>query len=425
MSRRILISFLGSGSFDSKDKRSYKTARYHIANNDLGDYSFVAAALEKHYKTDSTFLIGTVHSMWEEVYLWHCKKNGAPINEDTWLEIGEGCENANNESNLEIPHQETIEKSMGEGSKIILIKYGINEAEVRENIDTILGIEQYLKYNDEIIVDVTHSFRSLPLFMMNLLIYLQNVSNKRITISHVHYGMLEVINELHYAPIIDLKAILEINEWITGAYSFSQFGNAYLISKLLEQENKSVSNQLVEFSNLMNLNHLFAIRKASQTLSGFKNAQYSSMLPVMIINPIVNDFVRNFNPKAKTKDSVFQLKVAKWQLDHRKYAQAFLTLNEAIISFVCEINKIKAEDMGNRNIAKKALCPNYSGPLVYNDKLTKIYQNVRKLRNSTAHAVETKKNINKMINILKKAIIDSEQIFLESNRKTFLASEKH
>ena len=94
---------------------------------------------------------------------------------------------------------------------------------------------------------------------MNLLIYLKNVSQKKISITHIHYGMLDISKELGYTPIIDLESMMDVNDWITGAYSFSEFGNSYKISKLVENEDKGVSTLLQEFSNLMNLNHLHAI----------------------------------------------------------------------------------------------------------------------------------------------------------------------
>ena len=198
MSRKILISFLGTGTFEKKEARIYKTARYHLGENDLGNYSFVAAALEKYYNIESIFLIGTVHSMWEEVYKWHREKKSLPVDEDVYIEIADGCEKANHLSELSIPHQKAIEEALGKDSKIVLIKYGLSENEVRENINIILGTERFLRNGDELIVDVTHSFRSLPFFMMNLLFYLQNVSKKKIYISHIHYGMLEMIKEQHY-----------------------------------------------------------------------------------------------------------------------------------------------------------------------------------------------------------------------------------
>ena len=175
MARKVLISFLGTGTFASKETRTYRTANYHLGEKNLGSYPFISAALRKHYDIDCILLVGTVHSMWEEVYRWFCEDNKLAIDEDAYISIADACEKSNYLSELAIPHQEVIEQTMGGESKVVLIKYGLNEEEIRINTDIILGLQQYLHNNDELIVDVTHSFRSLPLFMMNLLIYLKNV----------------------------------------------------------------------------------------------------------------------------------------------------------------------------------------------------------------------------------------------------------
>ena len=410
MPRKILISFLGTGQFAEKQKRTYKTTEYHLGDKNLGKYSFVAAALEKYYEIDSTFLIGTTHSMWEEVYRWHRENDNLNVDDDVYLEIAESCEKANHLSDLDIPHQKAIEEALGNDSKVVLIKYGITEDEVRENIDTILGIEQFLKKGDELIVDVTHSFRSLPFFMTNLLFYLQNVSDKKIIISHIHYGMMEMINEQHFAPIVELRTIIDINNWIIGAYSFSKFGNAYMISELIQQENLSAANLLVDFSNVMNLNHLFAIKTIAQRLSSIKNAQYNTSLPKLIINPIIDNFINTFKPSTTTKESVFQLKVARWQLEHRKYAQAFMTLIESIVSNVCEMNNMDSGIYQKRELAKEALRHSNQSNLLCDEQLVKIYQKIRKMRNATAHAIEINTNSNKMINTLNTVTKQLERI---------------
>lgn len=412
MARKVLISFLGTGPFESKENRTYKTARYHLGDTDLGDYPFVSAALKKYYNIDKTILVGTVHSMWEEVYRWFSLDSGNPIDEAIYFDIALGCENANHNSDLSLPHKELIEKAIGKDSKIALIKYGITEEEIKENIDIILGLQQHLSNNDELIVDVTHSFRSLPMFMMNLLIYLKNVSQKNITISHIHYGMLEMKNELGFAPIIDLKAMMDVNEWITGAYSFSEYGNAYKISRLIQNEDQSVSTLLNEFSNLMNLNHLHAIQNISQRMASIKSKTYQTQLPQFTINPIVEGFIEKFNA-ANQKHSIFQLKVARWQLDHRKYAQAMLTINEAMITYVCEQNLLQWDDYDSREFAKMALSYKPQARELRCDRDLKIiYKKLKPLRNSTAHSVETTKNVKDMIITLTNSVEQLEKIIL-------------
>lgn len=409
MARKVLISFLGTGPFESKETRTYKTARYHLGETDLGDYPFVSAALIKHYKIEKAILVGTVHSMWEEVYRWFTVESGKSVDEEIYFDIAMACEKANYLSDLVIPHHAEIEQAIGKDSKIALIKYGITEQEIKANIDIILGLQQYLNNNDELIVDVTHSFRSLPLFMMNLLIYLKNVSLKKITISHIHYGMLEMRSELGFAPIIDLKAMMDVNDWITGAFSFSEYGNAYKISHLIKHEDQSVSTLLDEFSNLMNLNHLHAIQSISQRLSSIKSKTYQTQLPQLTINPIVEGFINRFN--ASQKHSLFQLKVARWQLDHRKYAQAMLTINEAMISYVCEQNNLQWDDFDSREFAKMALSYHPEARILRCDiQMRKIYKKLKPLRNSTAHSLETPENVKDMIKTLTESVEQLESI---------------
>lgn len=358
MAQKVLISFLGTGPLESKENRTYKTANYHLGfeGKDLGNYPFVSAALKKYYEIDKVLLVGTVHSMWEEVYRWFSLDRNSPVDDDTYLEIASECEKSNHASPLSIPHQEAIEAALGKDSKVILIKYGITEEEIKENINIILGLQQYLNNGDELVVDITHSFRSLPMFMMNLLVYLQNVSSKNITISNIHYGMLEVVRELGYTPILDLRAMMNVNDWITGAYAFKMFGNTYKISELLETEDKSVAPILRDFSDAMNLNYLYPMQAEVQKLSGIKNREYQTELPRLIITPIVKQFIKTFQVKDEMhRQSLFQLKLADWQFQHKKFGQAFLTSNDALISYVCELNGLPWDDFDCREAAKAAL----------------------------------------------------------------------
>ena len=355
MARKVLISFLGTGSFDPKmfESREYKTVNYHLGETELGNYPFVAAAIRKYYSIETVLLVGTAHSMWEDVYRWF---SGEQASEDVYIEIGTASEKATNKSPLEVPRVKEIEQALGGDSKVVLIRYGLTEEEIRENINIILGLQDYLQSGDELIVDITHAFRSLPIFLMNLLIYLQNVSSKNIRISHIHYGMLDIIKELGYAPIIDLRSMMDVQEWITGAYNFKEFGNAYKIANLLETENKGVAPILRNFSDAMNLNYLYSMQAETQKLSGIKDSEYVTGLPRLIINPVVESFVKDFTVNtSRHRQSLYQLKMSEWQFKHKKYAQAYLTSNDAIITYVCELMGWDWDDYDQRQEAKNLL----------------------------------------------------------------------
>ena len=80
---KVLISFLGTGPFHKNgSKREYNKAHYRLGDDDLGEYPFVASALMRHYNAKKVVLVGTVHSMWEEVYRWFSEDKVRPAGKE-------------------------------------------------------------------------------------------------------------------------------------------------------------------------------------------------------------------------------------------------------------------------------------------------------------------------------------------------------
>ena len=137
----------------------------------------------------------------------------------------------------------------------------------------------YINNNDEIYLDITHSFRSLPMYMMNMLLYIKTISNKNIQIKNISYGMFEAsfrTQEGHViTPVVNLTETEHIMDWIIGAYSFQEYGNSYKIAALLEQIGmQNEANRFHEFSDEMNLNHLDGLQSQVQKLSALKNKNF-------------------------------------------------------------------------------------------------------------------------------------------------------
>ena len=160
----------------------YKTAEYKFADAPPVKSTFVAKVLAEKEHINKFYLIGTPQSIWENVY---DSFSGPSNNVDIATEIYDHCSKADRNSPLSIPHKDDIEAVLGNGSKVILVHYGLNEKEIKDNIENVLGIVNDVEIGDEIIVDITHSFRSLPLIIMTLLFYLKTVYNPKVNISHI------------------------------------------------------------------------------------------------------------------------------------------------------------------------------------------------------------------------------------------------
>lgn len=336
---KVLISFLGTGPRrEDGTALDYREATYQFTSGHQYKTPFVAAAIKKEFRTDKVILIGTMRSMWECVYNYFA---GERTNQAIWEELYLQREVSNHTTPIsEIAHQQEVESVLGNGSKIIITHYGLTEEEIRHNSEIILGLEQYLNKGDELIIDITHAFRSLPMYIMNLLIYLQNVSEKQLKIEKICYGMLDVQSEYEdrHTPIVELNNIIEVNEWISGAYSFKRFGNADKIAELVRPIDNALSRNLLTFSDTKNLNHLAELERQCASLGQILNNSNLPLMAGIVIQPVIADFVRRLSVDrtGDYKHSKFQSKLARWQFNNKNYLAAYISLTESIITYLAE-----------------------------------------------------------------------------------------
>lgn len=424
---KILISFLGTGPLtrDGNAQRMYRAAKYKLGDCTM-ECTFVAKMLAQKENADKIFLIGTPHSMWEEVY---ASFSGAEKDDNKWLEIGDYCDKANKDSDLTIPHKNDVEAALGPESKVILVHYGLNDAEIKENLEIVLSIIKDLKPRDEIVVDITHSFRSLPLIIMNLLFYLRTVNNPKVTISHIYYGMLEVSRDLGYAPIIDLKQVLDITDWTIGAYAFREFGISQQICELINCSNKDLEGHLERFSTLLSLNYLGPLQQESQRLSCLKNYEYDSLFQSLTIKPVIEDFIKTF--AKEDKPYRFQYNLAKWQFEKFNLLASMTTLLEATITYACSANagiiipeihkKLDWKDKESRDFCKKMLQSKNNNATArksfYVDQTLKdIYRSINNKRNNLVHqTVQTNSSADEYVKAIEENLKAFGKLIVESH----------
>ena len=403
---RVLISFLGTGPRKDDQKelgqslRRYKETKYRL-DDEIYEGSFVSSAICEHYDIDRVIMIGTPHSMWEEAYRWFADHKGIPLDEDKYFEIAEYWDNANEKSDLTIPYKEVIEKSLGVNSKIVLIRYGLTKDEQDENARLILEIEKVLNTGDEIILDISHSFRSLPLMIMSLFMYLQEVSRKQVAISHIHYGMFEAKDSDGGAPIVEMNQVLKINQTISGAYSFKEYGNAYRLADIVNEYDPSLAAKLRSFSNVLNFNHLSAMRNEVKNLSTVTS--FGSDMSSKIIEQVVKEFISKL--RGCKSNSEFQYRLAVWQYEHKNYSSSLISLVEAIVTYVCEKNGGDWLSKDGRDMAKDTLQKG-----MVSKKLKECYNKLRRMRNSIAHSSESYNTASKMLTALKEGIENLERL---------------
>jgi CRISPR-associated Csx2 family protein len=382
---KILISPLGLGGRSKgtdKYEREYQETCYHIDDKRYPSSRFVATVLYEHFQLDGIIFIGTVRSMWEEVYRFFCEKNGVEMDEAYWLQLAEKIDTLNYNSPLDSLDLSRLREVLGDRSQCLLIKYGINQTELWENFDRIIQVVDTLEKGDKVYIDITTSFRSLSFFQFLTITFINDLlTEKKIEIAGVYYGMLDVTRELGYTPIVDLKPMFEMTSWIKGAYSLKNYGNGELISKLLNAQGESqLATCTHNLSQAININYVNAIKQRSSDLkSALRNSVPNG--PFKYVRKILDNFVQRFT-RTSASEADFQLELSGWYFDNQRYATGYITLTEAIITYVCEINDKDPKQQSNRREVQDWLHQSENNKR----ELAQLYFKINPIRNSIAHA---------------------------------------
>ena len=396
---KVLITPIGVGPFDEKEnRREYRNALYQFEES-RNHYKtpFVAAAMADELKPDRIIFVGTGGSMWEEVYRYFAESTGS-LNEDVYFHLLDKTSQADSAANFDDldlqPVFDAVDQYLNkqnpddQGKSFgICLHYGLNDEELWRNFDAFMMITEKLAPGDEIYLDITHSFRSIPLFMYLMMDFLQNLESQSVKLSGLYYGMLDVSKEKGYAPVINLKPLFEISRWIRGTYNFVQYGNGYLIAELTEDE--ALKKRLKNVTELMQINYLVDLRIQVEKLSELleqKSYEKAGIIRHMI--PTISRFLDRL-AKAETDDE-FQLAVSGWYFEHYQYGNGYICLFESIITKLCAIYRLDINLEANREWMKGLLFKRvFTRRHESLAQLAEVARTVNTIRKRIAHAAYT------------------------------------
>lgn len=397
----ILIAPLGVGP---TEKREYNHATYTFCGeNDFIKTPFAAAFLVQKLNIDKVFFIGTAHSLWEEVYRFFTEESGGEVDVEYWDSLAEKVFSSNHKeakvtkddlvkvnNAVDLFLKKVNPRAKG-GTHCFLISYGISEKEIWKNADVFWDIKEKLADEDNVYLDITHSFRHIPLFMYLMMDFTQMLSGKNVKLQGIYYGMLDITKELGHTPVVDLGSLFKISEWIKGVYEFINYGNGYLIADLIQREKgeNSFSDRIKTISDLLNLNGLVNLR---DELKGLKKALGSDDLPSIpmfkYILPQFEMFFKNFSNL--DNDFLFQMDLSAWYFKNKKYATGYICLLEALLTGLCDVFELEA-NYDNKEIIKNFLhkgkreCRQFNLINQY-EHLEKNYKKINRVRQLAAHS---------------------------------------
>ena len=369
---KVLISSLGTGS---KKEGSYQKAKYQFNNEKPYETSFIADAILKHHNIDKLFLVGTKKSIWDEAYATLASGQDEEYYENLYEHKENNC--------ITLKDLKQFDREIKYASNSKIIEYGINEEELWNNFEKFLEIANELEEDDELYLDITHSFRSLALMSFVMTQFASVISDKNINIKAVYYGMFEYGGENRgVTPIVDVNILLQIQEWIKAIDAIKKYSDFDPLVRLLEMEEsieQKVKNTFVSLNNTIEMANMFAMKQFIE--NAVKKIELIEKSQNNIINLLAPHLAQVVDELNKEKMSDFQYGLAKWFFKNKNYALSYIALYEAIITKSCEQSNYDISDHYRREEAKKSIGNDKYGQYFY----TKYQGSISVIRNSIVH----------------------------------------
>lgn len=242
----------------------------------------------------------------------------------------------------------------------------------------------------EIILDITHAFRSIPLLIFIVAAYLRQVKN--IELKHIIYGAFEARNEKNNeTPIFDLTPFVELLDWMNAFTIFQRSGDAGDIAKL--NLPNSIENALTNVSVALLTNRTF---EAQETISRFvkMNLNHPESLsrqpvPFQMLTERLKESYKNIGvnqPRNEPQKSLkAQYEQIKWYVVNQHYLQAITLMREWMVSWECIQNEKEWLNQEVRRTTEDELNERMDHQNFRNLDFTKLWRQCRDLRNDLAH----------------------------------------
>lgn len=421
--KKILILSLGTGSIlgidstkmtpeEKKEKLaqreySYRTAEYYFeGGGDKIKTEYVAEPLMKKFSPDEVFIVGTSKSSWTGFYGKFGDENeekGEIISQLFDLEENGG-------KDLEQKDIEEYTQKIGQfynkgmchgifsGVKIhvIVTYYGINRNELLDNYcllrDAIGKALNNGQYRYEVAFDITHSFRSMPVYNLVVLNYLQNILQIDLDITHIYYGNLEISSENNgLSPIVNLEELIGVLKLSNSVSEFKNTGNAVSLIKGITDKEKKLKDALEAFDWATQINNYDEIIKGLKRIIELsipgdcvQSGKYAD-LQEMILNVIWSKFfagevgadntniaeqlLNKLNGMSKAE---IQYCLSKWYYNQNRYGEALATGLEALRSYLVSLYLVRNTDSDPENENSRKAAVEHLKRFVENEKSGKI-----------------------------------------------------
>ncbi|MCS6967643.1 MAG: TIGR02221 family CRISPR-associated protein [Bernardetiaceae bacterium] len=358
----ILLSVIGTGS--------YTKVKYQFDGREAEETNYVVKAIKDIFNPEKIFVLMTEES--------------------------------------EEKHKKELEQVCDFES--IRIQVGKNEEELW---DMFSAVVEKVPEEQEVIIDITHGFRSQPMILLSIAVYLRVTKN--VKIKHILYGAFDA-KQNEVVPIFDLKPFLDLIDWSFAIDGFLKRGDASLLSKIVidlhnsaykdpkRSENKSylpkglksVGSKLNTLSNALSVSRSKEVSDIAKKLTKEIDKAYKDVDNLKQVRPfkslldrikdIANKFSVSSNDYFSSEESMrAQAEIIEFYLETKQYQRAITLARELLVSKVCFM--FKFDLLTEREKAEEILnSKDSSQQNQIEEDIIKTWRNLVNVRNDINHA---------------------------------------
>lgn len=190
--RPTLISLLGKSKLDAQT--GYRTAKYRFSDGTTREVPFFGLGLMDCIKPAKLILAGTSGSMWY-VFFDH-QKTG----DEALLPLIDAVASESVTPDMLAVHEQRLSEKFGIPVQCILIFYA---RDASEQAAVLTRLAEAVQPGENIVLDITHGFRHLPMLALVAARYLTHV--RQVSVKDVYYGALEMTQD-GQTPVLNLAA---------------------------------------------------------------------------------------------------------------------------------------------------------------------------------------------------------------------------
>ncbi|NJL54072.1 TIGR02221 family CRISPR-associated protein [bacterium] len=279
------------------------------------------------------------------------------------------------------PNLEECFRQLGIAAEVISVPNGANQDEAWQIFD---AVAEKIPEDAEVIFDITHGFRNIPMLLLAVMRYLHEA--QRVSIKRVYYGAYEAVErprkqasqspvaaevEEPKTPVYELTSFVTLLDWANAVEVFNRTGNSTLLAsqlrniqdglyrannapdqlkpKALPTRLKNVADRLEKLSTALDLVRPLEVMELAHELMNQLNAAKTEFptwaKPFNILLEKVRETFSSLALSAsKSEDADSEEVIRKkrlliqWYQEHGRYLAAALLAREWVVSLVIHQN---------------------------------------------------------------------------------------